>query len=295
MRRRKKVIPVETALDEYLTGIDFKKLSEVNLSSYSLMTSLRYLLAKSKGQQGNIVYGVKYKNTDLDPDSFKRAFLEDLCEVYSVKNPELEKIFSLANGKMEAIKKALSSAGYAVIDFRAETSSRLIIGISAESFSKLIFDVGLSWDSYLNLPYIPASSLKGAFRAYLRQHNVSLAGLSAETLLGTINEGSYVVFTDSYPVACRTRLLAPEVTTPIYSEVGGKIMESEAQPTPIIYPVVEKGVSFRIIIGIKQAAPEEHSKRKALGELQEKLMTFMFSTLKQGIGAKTLIGYGILV
>jgi CRISPR-associated protein Cmr6 len=146
-------------------------------------------------------------------------------------------------------------------------------------FGKQIFEVGLAWDPLLNLPYIPASSLKGGFRSYIEMEKKDLA-----SLLGTMEEASSIVFLNSYPISSRYNLLVPEVTTPIYREQEVKIKETEAEPTPIIYPVVNRDVIFRIVVGIK---PEKR-------DLINQLKLFLVEVLKRGIGAKTLLGYGIM-
>ncbi len=87
-------------------------------------------------------------------------------------------------------------------------------------------------------------------------------------------------------------LLVPEVTTPIYSEHENKIQETHAQPVPIIYPVVSERVMFRIIVGIRvrRGQMSEENLRK----LKLELLEFLNEVLKQGIGAKTMLDYGIL-
>jgi len=160
----------------------------------------------------------------------------------------------------------------------------LIVGMASEVFGKQIFEVGLSWDPLLNLPYIPGSSLKGAFRSYLEYEN-----LKYDQFLGSgpessspEPESSSIIFLNSYPVRSESNLLVPEVTTPIYG--ADKVREVEAMPKPVIYPVINKGVTFRIIIGVK-------GKGKAIENLLE---DFMRESLKRGIGAKTLLGYGFM-
>ena len=87
-------------------------------------------------------------------------------------------------------------------------------------------------------------------------------------------------------------LLVPEVTTPIYSELENKIQETRAQPVPVIYPVINEGIMFRIIVGVKIRGKE--TDKENLKRLKLELSNFLSEVLRQGIGAKTMLGYGIL-
>ncbi len=277
---------VNTILDR----IDIRNLPEINIESWIRLNSLRYLLARSKNTK------IKYRGREVDFNKFKKIILEEICfESYRCDNPKLKELFMLANKILDEIKRGLVEEGYSTIDLLAETKSKLIVGVSEEMFGRAIFEIGLMWNPYLNLPYIPGSSLKGAFRSYLTLKGVKISELEVSDLLGSNLHASYVVFVDSYPVGCRSEnmyLLVPEVTTPIYNEHEGKIQETRVQPVPVIYPVVNEGVRFRIIVGIKvrgKQMSEENSKK-----LKLELLNFLNEVLKQGIGAKTMLGYGIL-
>ena len=294
MRSHRKSVEIVTPLDKYIDEIDAKLLGNVNIVSWLRILSLRYLLYSSKGQKGA---RIKFQGRVLSIKDFKRRLLEDICnELYSQKNKELKILLDRANKKMDYIKDALHQMNYSILDIPVRTVSKLIIGMSDEFFGKQIYDVGLTWDPYLNLPYIPASSLKGAFRAYLYLKRITINDRVAEKLLGTTERVSYIVFTDSYPISLGSRsLLTPEVTTPIYREIEGRIYESLAEPVPIIYPVINKDVTFRIIVGIKPEKVIKNEKdRQIASKLRVSLSRYLLDMLRYGIGAKTLIGYGIL-
>lgn len=321
---------------EHKTYFEKNSLSDVNIQAWLRLFSLKYNICKAKNSEiivfRDYVYirsdkleeiereirretgrkveiergskvricGKEYKVVDGDIDKLKRDLLRDICKHYTRKN--LEDLFKRVNEKMNEIKRVIESNGYEVIGITAKTSSRLIIGTSEEMFGKFIFEVGLMWDPYMNLPYIPGSSLKGAFRAYLtlakdeikKSHGIEINDKIINDILGDLYHVSYIVFCDAYPVDCESTLLIPEVTTPIYHEQEGRISEVEAQPVPITYPAINKGVKFRIIIGIKKKeyVPEEY--RKALDIIKSKLLSFIKDVLRWGIGAKTMLGYGIL-
>jgi len=206
----------------------------------------------------------------------KRSILETLSRAYSPVN--LREVFNRASNLLDMQKSALQSCGYHAFDFSATTKSRLIVGMASQVFGKQIFEVGLSWDPLLNLPYIPGSSLKGAFRSYLETEKPDFVNL-----LGSRDEASSIIFLNSYPVNSRGSLIVPEVTTPIYMEQEMRIRETEAEPRPVLYPVINRNVTFRIVVGVKNKKMLEDQLRHFLGEV-----------LKRGIGAKTLVGYGFM-
>ncbi|ACB07193.1 RAMP superfamily CRISPR-associated protein [Candidatus Korarchaeum cryptofilum] len=234
--------------------------SSMNTLSWMRIRGLKYL--RDKAERGG-------------ESEERRRILEDLFTAYSPDN--LNEVFKKASNLLDMQKSALKSCGYDVFDFLAVTRSRLIVGMASEIFGKQIFEVGLSWDPLLNLPYIPGSSLKGAFRSYLESERPDLV-----PLLGSKSESSSIIFLDSYPVSSKSNLLVPEVTTPIYGAKG--VREVKAEPKPVIYPVINKDVTFRMIIGLR-------GKGRRLGDF---LGQFMMEVLRRGIGAKTLVGYGLM-
>ena len=244
--------------------------SFINVVSWLRIKSVGYLGDKARVRKED-----REERSSLEES--KRKILENLSAVYSPK--KLNELFKKASSLLDAQKSALQACGYIVFDFPGRTKSRLIVGMASDIFGKQIFEVGLSWDPLLNLPYIPASSLKGAFRSYIEMEKKDLT-----PKLGTKEEVSSIIFLNAYPIDSKFNLLVPEVTTPIYKEQEGKIRETEAEPTPIIYPVVNKDVIFRIVVGVK---PEEK-------ELINRLKLFLKDVLERGIGAKTLLGYGIM-
>ena len=246
--------------------------SSINTLSWMRIRGLSYLMNYLKEDEDNYR---KKKDKEKIASEEKRSILEDLFTAYSPDN--LKEVFKRASNLLDTQKSALKSCGYDVFDFLAVTRSRLIVGMASEVFGKQIFEVGLSWDPLLNLPYIPGSSLKGVFRSYLESERPDLV-----SLLGSKLESSSIIFLNSYPVNSKHNLLAPEVTTPIYGTE--EVRELEAEPKPVIYPVINRDVTFRIIIGVK-----------GRGKVIENLLGhFLKELLKRGIGAKTLLGYGLM-
>ncbi|NPB00418.1 MAG: type III-B CRISPR module RAMP protein Cmr6, partial [Crenarchaeota archaeon] len=244
-------------------------LKEINIESIVRLCAVEFLKARALGKEKESTH-------------IKMEILKNIVEKYSKTNESLLRLLSEANNIMTSIRKTLEEKRYDIIDIPIITKTRLLIGLSEQSFTRPICDLGLSWDPYLNLPYIPASTLKGALRSYMERSG--LTRKQVDELLGSHEEGLKVVFVDSYPIHLKDRLLTIEVTTPIYQEQKGTIREHEARPVPIHYIAVEKGVTFRLIVGIRDIDPQK----------RELINKFILETLKEGIGAKTLLGYGIL-
>ncbi len=274
-------------VENIVENVNLSELTNVNVESWLRLNSLRYLTSR-----GSATRRIKYRGrmVDLERD-FKRRVLHDIClEAYKCDNPELLKLFQTVRKMIDEIKEGLKSCGYETAELRVETRTKMLIGLSEEMFGRSIFEVGIIWDPYLNLPYIPGSSLKGAFRAYLELRGIKVQDHEIEDLLGMQTHVSNIVFVDSYPEQCKDYLLIPEVTTPIYSEIEGKVQETKAQPVPVIYPAINAGTRFRIVVGIRKT----YEKDERLKTLKAELLSFLAETLKQGIGAKTMIGYGVL-
>lgn len=194
---------------------------------------------------------------------------------------------NIANMLLNAARDALSRREYLVYDVQCKTSTRLLIGLATQ-FGKPAFDIGLSFHPVLGIPYIPASSIKGSIHSYVNLSGLKCSALGDETeqvLFGSTLEVGHVIVTDAYPVSYAKLLLEAEVITPIYSEAKKEIKEHEASPVPIIYPCIAKGVTFRFIIALD---------RKKIGECAKEVLKWIESVLKEGIGAKTMLGYGIM-
>jgi len=175
--------------------------------------------------------------------------------------------------------------------------SRLLVHTRSPA---LPLDISLAWDPVLNLPYIPASTVKGVVRSYLTMGNVTVEGLSVDDLLGEAGKLAhvgYIVFFDAYPVGCERTLVEPDVITPHYSEVEGRVDETSAKPRPIVFPTIAPGTTiyFPVAVNVNLARRlKEKGKvaKLAEGDTVNKVLEYVQRALEMGIGAKTSIGYG---
>jgi CRISPR-associated protein Cmr6 len=171
----------------------------------------------------------------------------------------------------------------------------------------LPLDISLAWDPVLNLPYIPASTVKGVVRAYLTMNNVTVEGLGVDDLLGKARKSEheagelahvgYIVFFDAYPVGCERTLVEPDVITPHYSEVEGRVDETSVKPRPIVFPTIAPGTTiyFPVAVNVNLARRlKEKGKvaKLAKGNTVNEILEHVQRALEMGIGAKTSIGYG---
>ncbi|MEM4424124.1 type III-B CRISPR module RAMP protein Cmr6 [Pyrobaculum sp.] len=164
----------------------------------------------------------------------------------------------------------------------AEVETRLTIHVKSPYIP---LEIGISWHPLLNLPYIPATSLKGAARAYAEVNNIRPCGKAPEELFGKAGGAGLVELTDAYPVKCRDKLIEPDIINPHYREVEGAIGEADASPTPLLFPAVARGVVFRFFV-----APRAEADGKCLTDVLDVIR----GALAEGIGAKTRLGYGVL-
>jgi CRISPR-associated protein Cmr6 len=175
--------------------------------------------------------------------------------------------------------------------------SRLLVHTRSPT---LPLDISLAWDPVLNLPYIPASTVKSVVRAYLTMGNVTVEGLSVDDLLGEAGKLAhvgYIVFFDAYPVGCEKTLVEPDVITPHYSEVEGRVDETSVKPRPIVFPTIAPGTTiyFPVAVNVNLARRlKEKGKvaKLAEGNTVNEILEHVQRALEMGIGAKTSIGYG---
>lgn len=177
---------------------------------------------------------------------------------------------------VEAVKAAASEALATVLYFEFVLETPLTIHTR---WPYLPLEIGIAWHPVLNVPYIPASSLKGALRAAAAGR---ICGMEPSEAFGTTSaEGRLIVF-DAYPVQWE-KPVEPDVITPHYREASGEIDETSASPTPLVYPVVPPGTKFAVLI----ASGDD------LNRCAAELLNYVERALAKGLGAKTAVGYGV--
>jgi len=220
---------------------------------------------------------------ELNLTTFSREITIELSEAYSCSRPELAGLLEASSLTIDEVFKHAASFFDIAFLLEIETRSRLVVH-TRNPFMPL--EVGIAWHPYLNLPYVPSSTIKGALRAYLERQKEMICNVFLSGLIGTEDEVSGIFVTDALPVKCSERLIEPDVLTPHYSEVGGLIDEARAKPTPLVFPTIAPGVRLKFVLALREL--------KAVDArcLVEQLPGVISRAFEFGVGAKTSVGYG---
>ncbi|WP_029368619.1 type III-B CRISPR module RAMP protein Cmr6 [Saccharolobus islandicus] len=231
------------------------------LSSSSIVCNSMYVFINNLGKYSILDVGIEEKKNLLE-----KEIAELVSNNFKLHN-EIVKYF--AN-----LKEILRSFKYIIIDVEINTKTRTLVGVST-SLGRLIFDSGISFDPYMNLPYIPASEIKGIVRSYIED---KLGEKEAEEIFGNEEREGNVNFTDAYPVKAENFLFVPDVITPHYNE---KKSEADAEPKPAIHLTIAPKVTFRFLI---------YYKREDVGKpICESLPLVII----RGLGARSSVGYSL--
>ncbi|MEM3390229.1 MAG: type III-B CRISPR module RAMP protein Cmr6 [Thermoproteota archaeon] len=220
----------------------------------------------------------------LDPEE-KPALIRELIEQLIVALKEQNNnICQKTQRMLYNIEEAYKCAKYEIISFEAKLEERGLFG-GSQCFGTLVFEVGLEFDPYLNVPLIPGSSVKGAVRSAWRTLFGDKEERAENLIFGGLNSSGACVFHDGYPIKIGRNgyLLYPDILTPHYLRGGKDILrEHEAEPSPVVYLTVAPETVFKFIVAMPKRFDED---------LRRKLKEAFFEALKLGIGGKTNIGY----
>ena len=206
----------------------------------------------------------KVKDRGYEIGEDKRELAEYVTSNFTVN-------FSSIKLYMNNIAKALRVNGYEVKVCEIKVSKRAVIGAS-EPFGFIPFEIGLSFDYILNIPYIPGSSLKGAFRhafeelliqdlvvskskpteVYAKSEGINeVARELADKIFGSESCVGLLGVTDAYPIAPNEdgRIIIPDTITPHYP---GSATELDVKPNPILFLAIAQGVTFRFYVFYKK-------------------------------------------
>ena len=255
-----------------------------------MLTSLKEIKEKISLNELNIfstaaVISIDYNYLFRGSPKMKTKILEWLVEASKLQAKQL---CDKARKKLHEIAEAYRLTGFKVLSSKGELveaclSSRALFG--SRTFGYTLFEVGLEFDPYLNLPVIPGSSIKGALRSAWR---VLELGNGEELVFGRDKgEGKGIgccIFSDAYPIEPNPKgfILYPDVITPHYQ--NDVMDERRAEPKPIPYLSIAPGVKFGFIIAVS---------RTIHPELFRKLRQAFLFAFKIGLGAKTNVGYGV--
>jgi len=249
---------------------------DINLFSALSLTSVVYnnfgeFLSNNQSYSANNPL-LKYqiiilKDVEEKKSLFKREIAELASRNFKLDGEKVKKYF-------DSLKEILKSLKYTIVDVEITTRTRALIGVST-SLGRLIFDSGISFDPYMNLPYIPASEIKGIVRSYIEG---KLGEQDAEEIFGNEEMEGNVNFTDAYPIRSENFLFVPDVITPHYNK---KKSEADAEPTPVIHLTIAPKVTFRFLI---------YYKREDVGK---PICDSLPMIIIRGLGARSSVGYSL--
>ncbi len=247
---------------------------EANLWSLIALGSCKVNLAE-KSSEDHGGKSVQRKGKEEDKE-LERQFIEWI--VKASKDGATSSLKRAAE-LLDAASEGYWRSGYHVISIEASLVERGLFS-AGSSFGYTMFEVGLSFDWLLNLPFIASSSIKGAVKSAWR----ALHGNDGDEVFGNKHVGS-AVFMDAYPVSTGRGgyILYPDVLTPHYSKEGSDIFdETEAFPVPVAYLTVAPQTVFRFQVAVKGDRTD-----------LSKLLSSILYAFKMGLGAKTAVGYGV--
>ncbi|PNV81880.1 MAG: type III-B CRISPR module RAMP protein Cmr6, partial [Fervidicoccus sp.] len=223
------------------------------------------------------------KSGEVELTKFYGKIVKHIQQLKSREKTDL----NLVNEYLKEVENGLKEACPRVYSLEIETKSRFIVSMK---YPYMPLNLGLAIDPYMNVPFIPASSIRGALRMQLSLNNndISLLFGKSEGKEGK-HPGILSIF-DAYPVKAQNGLFEADVITPHYRESDYKIGEHESKPNPILFLTVPSGVTFRAFSAVCDELDEQEKQAltKFVGALKN------FSEFPLGLGAKTMTGYGVV-
>jgi len=290
---------------------EFKDNDIINLLSLSITHGSYILAEKSFSKEMKTV-------KEIDYETMEKELLEFLVKNSSYYfRSKKEEIKQYLNSLKQALEKYLDNRGI-IREIEMKLTYRGSFGVSS-TFGQIPFEVGLYIHPYFNVPYIPASSIKGAIRNayyyYLVNHeneNRDKTESECNRLFGDSNFAGLVGFTDAFPIQEGENgyILYPDIINPHYKDARN---EMEVEPKPIVFLTVAPGTIFKFYMYvIKEREKEKGGKKekrkiemgakkdlavKSIPNIENlgKLDLALLYGLSMGMGAKTALGYSQFV
>jgi CRISPR-associated protein Cmr6 len=294
----------------YLSGceIDFKDTDALNLLSLSITHGSYIIAEKSSSKEKQITE----EREEIEYETMEKELLEFLVKNSSYYfRSKKEEIKQYLNSLKQALTEYIGNRGI-VREIQMKLTYRGSFGVSS-TFGQIPFEVGLYIHPYFNVPYIPASSIKGAIRNayyyYLVNHeneNPEKADNECDRLFGDSNFAGLVGFTDAFPIQEGENgyILYPDIINPHYKDARN---EMEVEPKPIVFLTVAPGTIFKFYMYVIKERDKEKRKieigakkdlvDKPIPDMEKlgKLDLALLYGLSMGIGAKTALGYSQFV
>lgn len=211
---------------------------------------------------------------------------------FSQFNTDLSKYLT---NKKEKFIKIYENNKYKSINILAKNTAILVIGHGEIS----VREVSIKLDHIYGIPFISASSIKGAFRYYLNEkystsddENSTFNENSLITeIFGSDKKEGKIIFLDIYP---ENFSIGQDVMTPHYSDYYSKNKAplDSSSPVPINFPAINEGAKFEFIILSKDenySKVNEKTNETLTINIKEEFRNFIN---EKALGAKSSVGYG---
>ena len=282
-----KLSPLPGYLEEYRGGIAnfglfFQKFGKYHRDSHNEL--------KTQDSWNNRERGKNRKD-------YEWSLLKNQFDQYvSIQNSASESLGVKNKNQFESLC-AFSDIGVEIVELSATNSTRFLTGIGETTPT----EVGMVFDRNLGIPFIPASSIKGAVRYaycvnFVRNKNMSEESIEENDVDGLVElfgsldtknsaRGGFS-FMDAYPDN------PPELVMDIMNPHHGKYYNGEGkdgpveteEPKPIKFLAVEKGACFKFRGFFLSKNADKYRK--------ELINAFETALTELGLGAKTAVGYG---
>ncbi len=274
-------------------------MENLNLFSYVQHCSVFFNILKYKEKLGKVnqeqilqeldLSYLKPVSKDLTRMKMEKGELKDTCcleEMVKISKEQAKYTLEKCRKRLDKWKEALVQLDFKLEYLEAELMERGLFGAS-QHFGKVLFEVGLEFDPYLNVPIVPGSSIKGALASVYDL--IQEDGWPEKTDIFGDEKVGKIICLDALPVkpGRNGMILYPDVLTPHYTENGEDQPEEwdeernePREPRPVSYLSVAPHTIFGFVFGLR---------RDAKPEIFRKIVETAFDL---GIGAKTSVGYG---
>jgi len=237
------------------------------------------------------------KEKEFKLTEFSKEVAVELSQAYSCESESVKKLLGEASKKLDEVYESAAKHFDVVCKVELVALSRIAVH-TRNPYMPL--EIGVAWHPYLNLPYVPSTTIKGALKSYLEtcEDSQRICGYEkkelANILFGTTDQRGHLLFTDALPVGCREKegkddrpsLVEPDIVTPHYSEIEGVIDEVQAKPKPLVFPTIARGTKLKLVVALRDV--------KNAQCLASELPNLISKAFELGLGAKTRLGYGVL-
>ncbi len=208
-----------------------------------------------------------------------------------------EPLNSVVTSYLRVIHDSLSASGITVWSIKMETVSNLALNLSGGVFHTIL-NLGVSLDPILGIPFIPSTSIKGAWRHAVWIILRNLSPDNADTLIEDLFDNIPVVVKvfDAYPTYINSDggyLVIPDILNPHYTSTTRN--ELDVNPTPIIHLTIPRGIVFETVVGIDvkalmrsfdESTAEDEEERRRIRDRKERWKDLMNKLAERPEGSR---------